>query len=149
MAKDIFKRLSEGRLQQERETIEQQRRHDNPISRWAQECIDNDAIELDRGPYGVAMRFSLGTRIATPWLYKSCASFCRRQGVRPPNQVAFGRACTKMFGPRQNVEGQKGIRGYDVPICEVWQDILDGVWKKWHLLRPGEWVIPPLGANGL
>jgi len=144
MAKDIFKRLSAGRLQQAREAIEQQRRNINPISRWAQECIDKDTIELDRGPYGVAAIFKLGTRIATKHLYESCVSFCRRQGVRPPTRGAFGRACTSMFGPRQHVEdGKKRPRGYDVPKREVWQEILDDVWKQWRPLRPGEWIMPP------
>jgi hypothetical protein len=148
VAKDIFERLSAGRLQRIKETIEQQRRNANPISQWAQECIDNNTIELDRGPYGVAMRFSLGTRIATPHLYKSCVSFCRRQGIRAPNRVAFGMACTKMFGPRQHVEdGKKRPRGYDVPKREIWQEILDGVWKQWHPLRPGERISPPLGPT--
>lgn len=59
---NLFEILSRGRLQQAKETIEQQRKNANPISQWAQECIVNDTIELDRGPYGVAMRFDLGTR---------------------------------------------------------------------------------------
>jgi hypothetical protein len=148
VVKDIFERLNRGRLQQAKEATKQQRRNTNPISRWAQECIDNNVIELDRGPYGVAMRFRLGTRIVTKILYDSCASYCRRQGIRPPNRVAFGMACTKMFGPRQHVEdGRKRPRGYDVPKREVWQEILDGVWKQWRPLRPGEWTISPHGPT--
>ena len=43
--KDIFDRLNRERLQQDKEAIEQQRRNANPISQWAQECIDNNTIE--------------------------------------------------------------------------------------------------------
>ena len=144
VAKDIFERLNRGRLQQARETIEQQRRHANPISRWAQECIDNDAIELDRGPYGVAAIFKLETTITTKYLYGSCVLYCRRQGVRPPNRIEFGVACTKMFGPREHVEdGGKRPLGYYVPKREVWQEKLDkrlGIPKQ--LVARGVAVLP-------
>ena len=106
MAKDIFERLSRGRLQQARKAIEQQRRNINPISRWAQECIDNDTIELDRGPYGVAAIFKLGTRIATK-ISTNRGDVPRRQGVHAPTRGAFGRACTRMFGTRRHVEAEE------------------------------------------
>ena len=144
--RSIFERLNRDRLQQTKDAIEQQRQNANPISRWAQECLDNNAIELDKGPYKVAMRFSLGTRVATPWLYQSFTSYCRRQGIRPPSRRAFGQACTRMFGPRQHVEdGGKRPRGYDIPKQEIWQDILNNIWKQWPPLRPGQRVnyVPP------
>jgi hypothetical protein len=126
VGKDIFERLSAGRLQQAREALEQQRKNANPILLWAQECIDKNAIELDRGPYGVAARFSLEITIVTKHLYESCVSYCRCQGVRPPNKIEFGVACTKMFGPREHVEdGGKRPLGYYVPWREIWQEKLD------------------------
>ena len=47
---DIFERLAQGRPPQIKEPVKQPRRNANPISQWAQECIDNNTIESDKGP---------------------------------------------------------------------------------------------------
>ena len=143
---NIFERLNKERLQQAKEAIEQQRRNASPISRWAQECIDNNAIELDRGPYGVAMKLNLEATIATKYLYASCVSFCRRQDARPPNRVMFGRACTAMFGPREHVKDKKQPLGYYVPKRESWQEKLYerlGIPKQLAARGPAVFAIGP------
>jgi Family of unknown function (DUF5906) len=121
------------------EAIEEQRMSADSISQWTQECIDDDGISLDRGPYGVTRRFQLGTWVATEYLYDSYTSACRQRGLRPKGREEFGKACTQMFGPakrpnkpdEETDRGQAHLgwdrrpRGYSVPESESWQEKLD------------------------
>jgi hypothetical protein len=143
VGKDIFDRLNRERLQQDKDAIEQQRRKANPILQWAQKCIDDNKINLDRGPYGVAASFNLGTRIVTKYLYKSCVLFCKHEGKHPPDRITFGRICTRMFGPRVPTKDRgKRPPGYYVPERDIWQEKVDdrlGISKlrnKWPRLLP-------------
>ena len=104
---DIFERLNRGRLQQGREALEQQRRNTNPISRWAQECIDNNVIELDRGPYGVAMRFSLGTRIVTKNSLQLVRFVLQTPGRAPPEQSSVRHGMYQDVRPAPARRGRK------------------------------------------
>jgi len=121
------------------EAIAEQRMSADSISQWAQECIDDDMINLGRGPYGVASQRRLGTTVATEHLYESYVSSCKHRGGRAVGRTEFGGACTRMFGPRQRLgAGDKDGRsddlrwddgsrpwGYDVPTGEAWQEKLD------------------------
>ena len=94
------------------------------ISQWAQGCIDAGGI---CGPTGLPD--NLGTRVANEHLKGSYIAFCKQQGVRPENSDTFGKACTRMFGPKQRLplKGSNGRRppAYDVPTAEAWQERLD------------------------
>jgi len=121
------------------ESYEEQRMSADPISQWAQTCIDDDKISLNRGP--ITRTFELGKRITTEHLYESYVSGCRQRGVRPTGRTEFCRVCTQMFGPRQRLipgeekEQSSGLEisvygssrpwGYDVPMGEDWQEKLD------------------------
>ena len=102
----------------------QQKMNGDSISQWAQGCIDAGVI---RGPTGLSD--NLGTRVANEHLKESYIAFCKQQGMRPENSDTFGKACTRMFGPKQRItpKGWKGPRprAYDVPEAAKWQRFLD------------------------
>jgi hypothetical protein len=101
------------------------------ISQWAQGCIDAGVI---RGPTGLSD--NLGTRVANEHLKESYIAFCKQQRMRPENSDTFGKACTRMFGPKQRLplkESNGRPPAYDVPTAEAWQERLDarlGIQKK-------------------
>jgi hypothetical protein len=101
----------------------QQKLNSDSISRWAQQCIDDNAI---RRP---TESDSLGTRVANEHIKKSYIAFCEQHGIRPENSDTFGKACVQMFGLKQRLtpNGWKGPRphAYDVPTAEEWQKHLD------------------------
>jgi hypothetical protein len=110
----------------------QQKMNGDSISQWAQGCIDAGVI---RGPTGLSG--NLGTRVANEHLKESYIAFCKQQGVPPENSDTFGKACTRMFGPKQRLplKESNGRRppAYDVPTAEAWQGRLDarfGIQKK-------------------
>jgi len=101
-----------------------QKMNGDGISQWAQRCIDAGGI---CGPTGLPD--NLGTRVANEHLKESYIAFCKQQGVRPENSDTFGKACTRMFGPKQRLASKErnGRRpaAYDVPTAEAWQERLD------------------------
>jgi hypothetical protein len=115
----------------------QQRMNGDSIKQWSQWCIDADVIRRPVGPYGSTESDNLGTRVANEHLRESYIAFCKQQGVRPKNSDTFGKACTRMFGPKQRLplKESSGRRppAYDVPTGEAWQARLEariGIPKK-------------------
>jgi hypothetical protein len=104
------------------ETAEQQRMSGDSASQWSQSCIDADAIVVsDQKPL-----LDLGALIAFPDLSDAYTGFCRKTGQRPMGHEEFGRACTKMFGPRTRLpanpaNNNKRPWGYHVPSASNWQ----------------------------
>jgi hypothetical protein len=107
----------------------QHKMNGDSIARWSQSCISANAIRRPAGPNGGTESDNLGARIANEHLKESYIAFCKQQGVRPENSDTFGKACTRMFGPKQRLplKGSNGRRppAYDVPTAEAWQARLD------------------------
>ena len=107
----------------------QQKMNSDSITQWAQRCIDANAICRPVKPDESTKPDSLGTRVLTEHLRQSYADFCEQHGIRPENSDTFGKACVRMFGPKQRVtpKGWKGPRprAYDVPEAAKWQRFLD------------------------
>ena len=115
----------------------QQKTNGDSITRWSQSCISANAIRRPAGPNGGTESDNLGTRVANDHLKESYIAFCKRQGERPADSTTFGKACTRMFGPKQRLllKESNGRRppAYDVPTAEAWQERLDprlGIQKK-------------------
>lgn len=107
------------------ETIEQQRMSGDSISQWSQACINADGIVGDP-QRGVTL--DLGQRTSSQVLRETYGGYCGQHRLRPVNEELFGKACTKMFGPRVRVTLAGAKRrpwGYDVPDGSKWQDNLD------------------------
>jgi hypothetical protein len=80
------------------ETAEQQRMSADSVSQWAQACVIADAVvgRSDRECH-------LGEPIASEYLRAAYTGYCKQQGLRPVGEIAFGKACTEMFGPRRRL----------------------------------------------
>jgi hypothetical protein len=84
------------------EATEQQRMSGDTVSQWSQACIEADAI-VGSAFHGISQQQDLGQRTAIDELHKAYTGHCNQQRLRPTNVVAFGKACTEMFGPRRRL----------------------------------------------
>jgi hypothetical protein len=113
------------------EATEQQRMSGDSVSEWSQASIDADAI-TGPGPY--ADKSNLGTFIPSEALRQAYTGYCKQHGRHPISEVAFGKACTEMFGPRRRATAQQTTHGnpskrrpwgYDVPDGNTWDGKVD------------------------
>jgi hypothetical protein len=117
-------------------------------------CITTDNVKLPNGGTVDLGSDHKPAWIETDWLYASCVTACKQQGVGRPVPInMFGKELVPMFGPpyrpseklkTNNIHHigheRPRAKGYGIPSGAKWQELLDarlGIPKQIEPPEPG------------